>query len=166
MIQGGADLASRIGTSAVLAGRKDMATAEARAFTGATGIRQADDLMKNRAATIRNTFRNAMANRQKAVAISNQKVRQQASDQNQILAQNLHQTNVQAADQRRIGNQRQRNEWERERYRFDRQRLDDDATLQAAIARERDQATRDRNRGLTDTIGGAFSMAGGIYGLS
>lgn len=165
MAQGGAGMASRMGTSAVLAGRKDMATAEARSLAGATGIRQQDDRMKERAAMIRNTFRNAMANRRLAAAQSNQLVRQNASNMNQALGQQLHQTNVTARDRRQIENQRQKNTWERERYGMDRQRLDDDAYFRMAIAREQDQATRDRNQGISDLGEGIGSIAGGGLGL-
>ena len=165
MAQGGAGMASRMGTSAVLAGRKDMATAEARSLAGATGIRQQDDRMKGRAAMIRNTFRNAMANRKLAAGQSNQLVRQQASNMNQALGQQLHQTNVTARDRRNIENQRQKNTWERERYGMDRQRLDDDAYFRMAIAREQDQATRDKNQGYSDIGEGIGSIAGFAIGM-
>ena len=58
----------------------------------------------------------------------------------------------------------QKNIWEREDYDRDRQRLVDRGSLDIGIARERDQAHRDRSAGLVKTFGGIGQVSGAYYG--
>jgi len=151
---------AQMGTQGAQMGRRDQLTAEGMALTGSSGIRRDREAAKERALNVRNNFRNAMSNRQLAINMSNQKARQAASDRDQGLAQSIHERNLYAADQRRIMNQRQRNQWSREEYGFDRQRLQDRERMDLGIAGQEDMLAQRQ----MDATMGIFQGGGQILG--
>lgn len=156
---------AQMGAQGVMAGRKDQMTAEGMALTGASGIRKEREGAKERALNVRNNFRNAMSNRQLAINMSNQKARQAASDRNQGLGQSIHERNLYAADQRRIMNQRQRNQWNREEYGFDRQRLMDRERMELGIAGQEDMLSQQRMNAIMGIAQGGGQLLGAGLGM-
>ena len=106
-----------------------------------------------------------MSNTQLAINMSNQKARQAASDRNQGLGQSIHERNLYAADQRRIMNQRQRNQWNREEYGFDRQRLMDRERMELGIAGQEDMLSQQRMNAIMGIAQGGGQLLGAGLGM-